>query len=140
MTKPFDAADLDPKLAAVESYWRSLIRGANNMPFWDDFVPSALRDLAGETLLLDVFAKPTRFRFDSIVGTEIERRYGQAVRDRFTDEIEPRGPFEFLNAQASAALEGAEPTLYRTQAYSRLVLPMWGDGRISMLLCAYEWL
>lgn len=140
MTNPFSVAELSSKLAGAEAYWRSLIRGANNMPFWDDFVPSALQGISSDALLLDVFAKPTRFRFDGVVGSEIERRYGQVVQDRFTDEIEPRTPFEYLNAQASAALEGATPTLYHAPAYSRLVLPMWGDGRISMLLCAYEWL
>jgi hypothetical protein len=110
------------------------------MPFWDDFAPSSLRELSEDALLVDVFAKPVRFRFDSVVGAEVERRYGEAVRDRFTDEIEPRAPFDYLNAQASAALEAGGPTLYRASAFSRLMLPMWGDGRISMLLCVYEWL
>lgn len=140
MSNPFPADELSPKLARVEAYWRSLIRGANNMPFWDDFVPAALQDVSADALLLDVFDKPERLRFDSIVGAEIERRYGEAIGDRFTDDITPRAPFEYLNAQASAALESREPTLYRNTAYARLMLPMWGDGSISMLLCAYEWL
>lgn len=140
MITPFAAVDLSPKLTKVEAYWRSLIRGANNLPFWDDFVPAALSEVGGDLLLLDVFAKPTRLRFDSIVGPEIERRYGEAVRDRFSDEIELRTPFEYLNAQASATLESGKPTLHRGSSYVRLLLPMWGDGRISMLLCAYDWL
>jgi hypothetical protein len=68
MKQPFAATELSPKLQRVEAHWRSLIRGANDMPFWDDFVPSALADIAADALLLDVFAKPLRFRFNSIVG------------------------------------------------------------------------
>lgn len=140
MNQPFAATDLGPKLERVEAFWRSLIRGANNMPFWDDFVPAALADLGGDALLINVFDKPQRLRFDSVVGAEIERRSGRVVRDLFTDEIEPTAPFDYLNAQASATIELAGPTLHRNIAYRRLLLPMWGDGRISMLLGAYDWL
>jgi hypothetical protein len=40
----------------------------------------------------------------------------------------------------SATVEGRAPTYYRSgdgAGYSRLVLPLWGDGRIGMLLVAY---
>ncbi|HVV33323.1 MAG TPA: hypothetical protein VHC73_08865 [Vitreimonas sp.] len=133
----FPVASLDPKLQRVERYWRSLIRGANDMPFWDDFAPSAL---SGEdVMLLNVFDKPLRFRFDSVVSPAIEARYGQAVRDRFSDEVKSSTPFELLNEQAASAVETGKPTLHHERSYRRLLLPMWGDGRVSMLLGAFSW-
>jgi hypothetical protein len=134
---PFPVAWLDPQLQRVEHHWRSLIRGANDMPFWDDFAPSALP--GQDIMLLDVFDKPLRFRFDSVVASEIEARYGQQVRDRFCDEIKASTPFELLNDQANVAVETGKPTLHQGANYRRLLLPMWGDGRVSMLLGAFSW-
>ena len=138
--QPFPAGPLDPKLQRVERHWRSLIRGANDTPFWDDFAPSALADIGDDIVLVDVFDKPLRFRFSGIVGRNIEARYGQALRDRFSDEIEASSPLEYFNAQASATIEGRQPTVHQTTGYRRLLLPMWGEGRVSMLLGAFAWL
>jgi hypothetical protein len=139
-SQPFPALPLDPKLQRVERYWRSLIRGANDTPFWDDFAPSALADMEEDVMLVDVFDKPLRLRFNTIVGAAIEARYGTAVRDRFSDEIEPSSPFEYFNAQASATIEARAPTVHQAAGYRRLLLPMWGDGRVSMMLGAFAWL
>jgi hypothetical protein len=137
--EPFTAQQLDQKLRRVEAYWRSLIRGANDLPFWDDFGPSELQEMSPDVLLVNVFSKPLRFRFDSIVGNAIEARYGRQLADRFSDEIEPSSPLEFFNAQASATIESHKPTLHQGAGYRRLLLPMWGDGRVSMLLGAFAW-
>jgi hypothetical protein len=59
-------------------------------------------------------------------------------------------PFQYLNSQGLATIESRAPTYYRhevaehgssraTEGYSRLILPMWGDGRIGMLLGAVAW-
>jgi hypothetical protein len=136
-TSPFPLAELEPELEAVRAHWQSLIRGANQMPFWDDLVPSALPERG--LVLMDVFDKPPRFRFSNTVGAEPERRYGDEVRGLFADEIAPRDPFEYLNAQCAATIEGQQPTYYRSARYSRLIMPMWGDGRIGMLLVAFAW-
>lgn len=135
---PFPLKDVEPDLEAVRAYWEGLVRGANQMPFWDDFAPSALPQAT--LLLLDVvFDQPSRFRFSNDVAPSLEQRYGEDVRGRFSDEIAPRAPFEYLTAQAHATLESAQPTYYRAGAYSRLLAPMWGDGRIGMLLGAVSW-
>ena len=59
-----------PSLRRVPSYWESLKRGENEMPFWDDVKLPALPDLIGRLMLIDVFANPERFRF-SFVEAEL---------------------------------------------------------------------
>jgi hypothetical protein len=139
VANPFPLPELKADLGSVRDYWRSLVRGANDIPFWDDFAPNKLGEQSARCMLLDVFEKPLRFRFNSVVGSEIEQRYGEAVRDRFCDEVDTRPPFDFLNAQGSATIELRGPTLFTGVDYSRLLLPMWGDGRISMVLVAFAW-
>ncbi len=136
---PFPVGELESQLGAVHRYWKSLIRGDNNMPFWDDFAPSAIPEVAGGLVLLDVFTKPLRFRFSGIVGADVEKKYGEEIRGLFADEIPARGPLDYLSSQADATVEGAKPTYYRGADYSRLLAPMWGDGKIGMLLGAIVW-
>lgn len=137
MKHPFDVpARLPPDVARVQAYWRGLLRGGATMPFWDDAKLSDLPDLKGRLFLIDVFQSPERFRF-ATVGHEIG---GVELEGRFLDETDLRPPFEFLRAQASVAVETAEPTFFHVQGADgdqprgRLILPMWGDGRTSMLL------
>jgi hypothetical protein len=131
---------LEPDLARVLAYWQGLKRGEANMPFWDDINISALPDLLGRLMLIDVFNKPVRFRF-AIVGDEIKAQRGGELVGKFLDELEARDPLRYLNSQSSATVESHDPTYYRTleagrRGYSRLLLPMWGDGHIGMLLGA----
>ena len=95
-------------------------------------------------MLVDAFENPQRFRFNT-VGEQIQRRFGAGLTGKFADEIEAKGPFEFFTAQASATIEAKAPTFFahRSSAkkdpldpYTRLLLPMWGNGRIEMLLGA----
>jgi hypothetical protein len=137
-------AKLPPGLGRVRDYWESLKRGETSMPFWDDVKLSSLPDLSDRLLLVDAFENPHRFRLNS-VGAQIRRSYGTDLADKFIDEIAQKGPFELLAAQASATIETKAPTLYAApaastghQGYARLLLPMWGEGRIGMLLGAVE--
>jgi hypothetical protein len=137
-TSPFPLPEkLDNDLAQVKTYWEGLRRGGNDMPFWDDHKPSALGALAGKVILIDTFANPERFRFNSI-GDALKQSYGEPLAGKFADELDLRDPFGFFRAQASATIEARAPTFYRHEQppYARLMLPMWGDGRISMLLGA----
>jgi hypothetical protein len=136
---PFPLTDIEPELEGLRQYWASLIRGNNDMPCWEDFKPSAVGQLSRRLVVLDVFDKPNRFRFSGLLGSELRERYGEDVRDMFLHEAARRAPFNFLESQAEAALESAKPTYYRAGAYSRILLPMWGDGRIGMLLGAVVW-
>ena len=138
-SNPFPLPQLSLELEGVRRHWLSLLRGGADMPFWDDFAPSQLGAQAARSMLLDVFDKPLRFRFNAVVGEEIAKRYGEGVSDRFVDEIAVRPPFDFLGAQASATLECRAPTYFKSGDHARLILPMWGDGRISMLLTAFAW-
>jgi hypothetical protein len=136
----------EPKLTRVLAYWESLKRGGNNIPFWDDVKTTSLPDLADSLLLIDVFAKPERFRL-AIVGRQLTEQYGESVTGTFVDEMEVKSPFEFLLSQCSATVESGAPTFYRHESihsdnvgaqksYSRLLLPAWGDGHIRLLLGA----
>jgi hypothetical protein len=133
-------ANIDPNLARVRSYWEGLRRGDNKVPFGDDVKLSSLGELADDAVLLDAFDDPLRFRF-AIVGKHIERKYGRSITGKFLDEVEGSTPFDELGAQCRTAVAGQEPTYYRNSGaaaaeYCRLALPLWGEGRVSMLLVA----
>lgn len=129
---------LSPDLTRVLAYWRGLLRGTATMPFWDDAKLSDLPDLTGQLFLVDVFQQPERFRF-GVVGDALG---ASGMSGLFLDEADLGRPFEFLKSQCTATVECAEPTLFRgegvEQPYSRLLLPMWGEGRIAMLLGAVD--
>jgi hypothetical protein len=131
---------MDPSLTRVLAYWQGLKRAEATMPFWDDVKLSSLPDLAGELLLIDAFNQPERFRFNT-VGAKIAQRHGDPVVGKFLADVVLHRPFRFLRAQCSATVEARAPTYYRDASgrASRLLLPMWGDGRISMLLGAITW-
>lgn len=127
---------LDRDLTTVQSYWEGLRRGGNEMPFWDDVKQPALEGLGTGVLLIDVFAQPERFRFNFLSSG---LNQDAALKGSFADEGALPHPFEYLRAQCSATVEARKPTYYRHEGadgYARLLLPMWGDGRISMLLGA----
>jgi len=129
---------LDRDLTAVQSYWDGLRRGGNEMPFWDDVKQPDLEGLGAGVLLVDAFAQPERFRFN-FLSSALNQGAAATLRGRFADEGALPHPFEFLRAQCSATVEARKPTYYRHEGnggYARLLLPMWGDGRISMLLGA----
>jgi hypothetical protein len=133
---------LERDLARVLAYWQGLRRAENSMPFWDDLNLSALSGTSAALLLIDVFDKPERFRFNHFAD-ELTQRAGD-LTGKFVDEADLRDPFAYLRAQCSATVEARAPTYYRSaaagasQAYARILLPMWGDGRIGMLLGAVD--
>jgi len=139
MPAPFSLPEkLKPNLARVRAYWEGLRRADNAMPFWDDIKLSSLPDLADWLLLIDVFALPERFRFNTL-GAGLAQRYGEDVKSKFLDELTLRAPFGYLRAQSSATVEGRGLTYYEAAGCARLLLPMWGDGHIGMLLGAVDW-
>jgi len=133
-THPFPLPDALPRdLAAVYAYWRGLRRGGNEMPFADDLDPAALSKEAGQVLLLDVFDKPERFRFSHLAG-DLLLAQETALSGKFIDEVDLGGLLAFLRGQASVSVEARAPTCHAGNGFARLLLPMWGDGRISLLL------
>jgi len=141
--RPFQLpAKLEPALARLLAYWRKLERAEAEMPFWDDVKLSALpKALARKIVLMDVLPSPVRFRFAfGSVGEDVVHDYGGDLSGKFLDEIEPRSPLQLLQSQCGAVVELRAPAYYRHAAdrrkdtYARLILPMWGDGRVSMLL------
>jgi hyperosmotically inducible protein len=137
---------LEPDLNRIQAYWNALKRGANDVPFWDDVKLSLRSRLGRESMLIGVFENPLRFRFD-LIGADVANWYGGTIGNSFLDEIDLHAPFDELTLQCKAAVEGCAPTYYCQTAfgkadaehpggYARLLLPLWGNGRIEMLLGA----
>lgn len=135
-------ARLSPALARVRDYWSGLLRGGADMPFWDDAKLTDLPELSGRLFLVDVFDQPERFRLNSAP----DAFNGAALNGKFIEHADLDWPFDFLRSQASATVEARAPTWFHDEgegaghkgAYSRLLLPMWGEGRIGMLLGAID--
>lgn len=144
MTRPFaPPRRLTPDFLRVKAYWESLLRGSAEIPFWDDLDLTTLHDLSGRLFLVGVFSRPERFRLD-LVGEDLTGAAGSQVAGLFTDEISALPPFDFLASQSSATVEAAAPTYLESvladgRTCRRLLLPMWGDGRLSMLLGVIDW-
>ena len=142
---PFELpASLPQDLARVLNYWENLKRGDASMPFWDDVTLSSLPGLSERLMLVDVFESPLRFRLNT-VGQDIRNQYGKNVTGKFLDEIEIRTPLDYMAAQSSATIESRLPSFYASfsskssaqqDRYVRLLLPMWGNGRIERMLGA----
>jgi hypothetical protein len=125
-------AKLSPEFTQIRDYWDGLKRGENKVPFADDVKLSALVGQQGRLLLVDVFDKPQRFRFN-IVGGDIRSWYGGDLVGKFVDEIEVKEPLVYFLAQASVTVEAAAPTCHQG-GFARLLLPLWGGGYVSALL------
>ena len=131
---------LEPDLDRVYAYWNGLKRGDNDIPFWDDVKFSMKARLARDVMVIESFEDPLRFRF-GLMGEDITHRYGAAISGKFTDEIDVRAPFDELTEQCRATVERGAPTYFQHApgggiGYSRLVLPLWGNGFIEMLIGA----
>jgi hypothetical protein len=140
---------LESDLDRVRAYWEGLKRGENDVPFSDDMKFSSHARLAREVIVIEVFEQPLRFRFE-IVGDDILDRYGGAIAGKFTDEVDLHAPANELTQQCRATVERRAPTYFRQEpetlagapsspgakGYSRLVLPLWGNGRVEMLIAA----
>ena len=129
-------ASLEPKLASIYEYWQGLRRGGNDIPFWDDVKLSAIGSSADDAILVDVFESPLRFRLGP-AGHSMAARLGPELGGKFLDKFEPEGPFDHLEAQCATTVRSRAPTFFRHASppgYARIVLPLWGNGRIQMLL------
>ena len=135
---PFAAPKtLSPDLTRARAYWEGLLRGSAAMPFWDDLAPADLGDLEGWAFTLEAFDKPQRFRV-AMVGADLKAKLGAEFEGVFLDEVELPAPFAYLLSQASATVESRAPTLFKGEEGQRLLLPMWGDGRVGLLLGMFE--
>jgi len=137
---PFPLPDrLDASLQPIVSLWEGLKRGENDIPFGDDLGVQTLSKLPGNPFLLSVSASPERCRFE-FLGDNLQ---GAAALGSFLDEMAPNINFSYLRAQSSATVEAAAPTFLRlTQfsgySFSRVLLPLWGNGQVNMLLGAID--
>lgn len=144
MDHPFAMPDsVSAQFAALRGYWNSLRRGNADIPFSDDFSPAALRKMAANLALLHVFKNPQRFRFD-LAGANVASVYGAELENRFADEAGPHAPLDYFVAQCATTVENATPTFYNrpqtagSAEYRRLMLPLWGDGRVNAILAVFD--
>ena len=130
---------LEPDLVRVLDYWSSLKRGDNDIPFWDDVKLSTQAPFADHLMMLKAFENPPRFRFD-LVGDDVTRRYGATIAGKFSDELDLHPPLDRITGQCQAAVKRRAPTYFHHAApgggYSRLILPLWGNGYVEMLIGA----
>jgi hypothetical protein len=130
---------LEPDLDRVLAYWNGLKRGENDIPFWDDVKLSTQAPFSDHVVMIEAFENPLRFRFD-LVGEDVTRRYGATIAGKFTDEVDLHPPIDGVTDQCQATVERRVPTYFRHIAggtgYSRLILPLWGNGHIEMLIGA----
>jgi hypothetical protein len=130
---------LEPDLEGVRAYWDGLKRGENTIPFWDDVKFSTLTQLCGDVMMMAAFEDPLRFRFD-LMAEELARHYGTAIAGKFTDEVDLHAPLDQLTEQCRATVKRGAPTWFRPAraegGYSRLIVPLWGNGHIEMLIAA----
>ena len=137
---PFPLPDrLDARLQPVVSLWEGRERGENSMPFADDIGVQDLSALPGNPFLLSVSGLPERYRFE-FLGDSLR---AAAALGKFLDEMSPNVNFSYLRAQSSATVEAGAPTFFRlvqTSGYtfSRILLPLWGNGQVNMLLGAID--
>jgi len=131
-------ASLEPELVPIYEYWRATRRGGNEVPFWDDVKLSSLGDSADDVVLIDAFENPLRFRL-GLAGRSMAARFGPERAGKFLHELAADGPFDHLEAQCAVAVRSRAPTYFRhgsAPAYARIALPLWGSGRVEMLLVA----
>ncbi len=139
MSSAPSTAGIERDLARVQDYWQKLRRGENSVPLSDDISLTALPEMSQQSLLIEIFHDPVRFRVD-IAGARVEQHYGAPLAGKFLDEIPARGPLDGLSAHCQSVLEARTPG-YETrgqgkQQFARLVLPFWGNGHVDMLLVA----
>jgi hypothetical protein len=144
MDQPFAMPDfVSAQFAVLRGYWNSLKRGNAAMPFTDDFSPAALGKMATNFTLVHAFQNPQRFRFD-LAGAHVAQVYGAELENRFVDEVSPRAPLDYFAAQCATTVESAAPTLYNhpgaagAAEYQRMMLPLWGDGRVDAILTLFD--
>jgi hypothetical protein len=134
---------LSRRLEDMLQYWRDLRRGEATVPFADDLDMTRIDEIAGDDLLLKVFQKPLRFRLD-LAHTPRAPRVESELVNRFIDGVDLPPPLQFLQSQAAATVESAAPTVYEhcsktsEPSYGRVLLPAWGEGHVSVLVCAFE--
>lgn len=134
---------LSAEFAALRGYWNSIRRGEAKIPFADDFSAAALGRMSANLALVHVFENPQRFRFD-LAGANVASVYRAELENRFVDEISPGAPLDYFAAQCATTVESAAPSLYdhrRTPGsaeYQRLMLPLWGDGRVNLILAVFD--
>jgi hypothetical protein len=134
---------LTSRLQSVLDEWRSLLRGGAEIPFADDVVAPKLEAVCPDIFVLGVFEKPRRFRLD-LARTPDAPNVDHALLGRFIDEVDLPAPMEFLRAQTEATVESMQPTFYEhaphgaAPGYGRLLLPAWGEGKVSLVIGAVE--
>jgi hypothetical protein len=134
-------AFLGASFAVLRGYWNALKRGNAAIPFADDFSPAALGRLSETTALVHVIDKPRQFRFE-LVGAKVSEYHRSELEDFFAGDVSSRAPLDYFVSQCSATVESAAPSFYWYAAtggeYKRLMLPFWGDGRVSAILVAFD--
>jgi hypothetical protein len=126
-----------PQLGALLDYWNN---GRGDQPFilWRDLHPRDILPLLPLVFILDVEARPRRYRI-RLMGTEIVKRFGGEFTNCYMDQLDFGTAKAQVLADYDLVADRATPHLalsdyfqkesgLRLQA-ERLALPMSSDGR-----------
>lgn len=132
-----DFADLPPKLAALNTWWRQTLEAKEGaLPGRADVDPAALRNLLPHIALVDVLRHPLDWRY-RLVGTRlVEVMGGERTGKRMRELLSPPAiegsvmlMTRLLDTRAPLAFTG---TLYWLEkdyvSFTALVLPLSNDG------------
>lgn len=139
-----DFPDCDPRLAALERYWRQIHPPAG-LPGRQHFDPLDVPSLLPYLILIDVARAPLRLRY-RLLGTAHVDSLGYNPTGRWLDEAHADFADTTACREFSAVAERGVRTYYRgpltfvsTREFleiERLTLPLARDGStIDMLLC-----
>lgn len=125
-----------PQLRALLDYWNAA-RGERPFLLWPALHPHEIVELLPLVFVLDVEARPRRYRI-RLMGTEIVKRFGGEFTGRYMDELD----FGTAQAQVLADYDLVADRVAPHLAFSdyhqadgrhiraeRLALPMSTDGR-----------
>lgn len=136
----------EPVLAELYRYWSALRRG-RMAPARADIDPVEIPQLLPHIALTEVVAgstgKAPRFRY-RLAGTQIERRFGCPLTNRYLDDLKQGGYLQFVRNLYNRLVAEAAP-VYAENSFrtgdsgalqvKRLLLPLSDDGAtVNMVL------
>lgn len=145
----FTPDNLSRRQADALAYWRDLYRQRAGLPARSDVDPAAMTAFLSRVTLVDVVPGPDTVRYRArLIGTAVVLRHGRDITGRFDDELYKGAYLAQLRRFYDRVREERQPLLvecrvhgeYGNRRYSRLVLPLSGDGEsVDMLMVVFAY-
>ena len=127
-------ACFEAELVSIYESWRAIRRGDNDVPFSDDVNLPSRGSGADDAVLIDVFENPLRFR---LACWAVDDGSLQSGEENSSTNSNPRD-FSITSKRSAPqqSVRGRLPIFDRARRRPIIALPLWGNGRIEMLLVA----